>query len=93
MSLLLQLVTIVEHVVVAVVVALFVGAWSRGGLLGIAELLASALNCLPGYRVIVSSVIGGQVKNYAKKLRGDESATSTTDVGNYPVVPLPKQGL
>jgi len=88
MALLSLLLTSIEHAIVAVVVAMLVSAWSRGGLQGVVDLLMSVLNNLPGYRVIVHSVISGQVKNYTKKLRGDVSTNGTSS----PTVPLPERG-
>jgi hypothetical protein len=90
MSLPLLLLTLVEHVVVAVVVAMLVGAWSHGGLQGVIDLLVAALNRLPGYRVLVNAVISDQVKGYTNKLRGERNEPATS--GNTPAVPLPEQG-
>lgn len=87
----LLLFTYVEHAIMAVVVAMLFGAWSRGGLQGIVELLVSWVANLPGYKLLVSVVIGGQVKDYVNKLRGSDDKDAKT-VSAAPSVKLPEKG-
>ena len=75
--LLQQLITFAQHVVFILVVAILVGFWSRGGSRAVVEALASALCHVPGYRGVVNMLIRGQVKSYAKRLRGEQERRLT----------------